>query len=78
MTTFNTQSPTDQTEKIIDSLKNDITSLNFRVKKRDDKIASLDVMLNQIMESHGSQRRAYEDLEGKLEDILSSSCQEKN
>jgi hypothetical protein len=27
-------------------------------------------MLNQVMESHTAQVRAYEDLEGKLEDVM--------
>jgi hypothetical protein len=27
-------------------------------------------MLNQVMESHTAQVRAYEDLEGKLEDVI--------
>ena len=59
MTTPNTQSPTDnQTEKIIDSLKNEIASLKSQMKKKDDRIASLDVMLQQISESHTAEVRA--------------------
>jgi predicted RNase H-like nuclease (RuvC/YqgF family) len=71
MTEPNNQSRTDnQNEKIIDSLKNEIASLKFQLKKKDDRIASLDVMLNQIMESHTTEVRAYEDLEDKLEDVI--------
>jgi len=71
MTTPNTQSPTDnQTEKIIDSLKNEIASLKSQLKKKDDRIASLDVMLQQISESHTAEVRAYEDLEDKMEDVI--------
>ena len=40
------------------------------MKKKDDRIASLDVIVNQIMETHTVQARAYEDLEGKLEDVI--------
>jgi len=43
---------------------------NFGLTKKEDRIASLDVMLNQIMESHTAEVRAYEDLEGKLEDVI--------
>ena len=71
MTISNTQSPKDnQTEKIIDSLRYEIASLNSRLKKKDERIATLDTMLNQVMESHSVQVRAYEDLEGKLEDVV--------
>ena len=71
MTESNTQSPTDnQTEKTIDSLRYEIESLRSQMKKKDDRIASLDVMLNQIMGSHSAEVRAYEDLEGKMEDVI--------
>ena len=71
MTNPNTQSPTDnQTEKIIESLKYEIESLKSRLKKKDDRIASQDVILRQITESHTSEVRAYEDLEGKMEDVI--------
>ena len=67
----NTQSPIDnQTEKIIDSLKYEIESLKSQLKKKDDRIASQDVILKQISESHSVEVRAYEDLEGKLEDVV--------
>ena len=71
MTTPNTQSPTDnQTEKIIDSLKYEIESLKSQLKKKDDRIATQDVMLKQISESHSAEVRAYEDLEDKMEDVI--------
>jgi septal ring factor EnvC (AmiA/AmiB activator) len=71
MTEPNNQSITDnQNEKIIDSLKNEIASLKFQLRKKDDRIASLDVMLNRVMESHNAQVRAYEDLKDKLEDVI--------
>jgi hypothetical protein len=59
-----------QNEKIIDSLRNEILSLKSQLKKKDDRITSLDVMLNQIMGSHNSEVRAYEDLESNLEDLI--------
>ena len=38
MTEFNTQSPTDiQTEKIIDSLKSEIASLDSRLKEKEER-----------------------------------------
>ena len=71
MTESNTHSPTDnQTEKIIDSLRYEIESLKSQLKKKDNRIASQDVVLKQIMESHGAEVRAYEDLEDKLEDVI--------
>jgi len=71
MTISNTQSPKDnQTEKIIDSLKYEIESLKSQLKKKDDRIASQDVMLKQIMESHSTEVRAYEDLEDKVQDVI--------
>jgi len=65
------QSPAEnQTEKIIDSLKYEIESLKSQLKKKNDRIASQDVILKQISESHTIEVRAYEDLEGKLEDVI--------
>ena len=66
MTEPNNQSLTDtQNGKIIDSLRYEIADLKSRLTKKDDRIATLDVMLNQIMESHHAEVRAYEDLEDK-------------
>jgi hypothetical protein len=59
-----------QNEKIIDSLRYEIASLKSQLKKKDDRISTLDIMPNQIMESHTAEVRAYEDLEGKLEDVI--------
>jgi len=67
MTTSNTQSPThNQTEKIIEFLKYEIESLKFQLKKKDDRIASQDVILRQISESHSVEVRAYEDHRDKI------------
>ena len=71
MTESTTQSTTDiQNEKIIESLKYEISSLKSQLKKRDERIASLDAMLNQIMGTHNIQRRDLKDLEGKMEDVI--------
>ena len=71
MTESNIQSPTDkENEKIIDSLKYEISNLKFQLTKKEDRIASLDAMLNQVMESHNAEVRAYEDLKDKLEDVV--------
>ena len=48
-----------QSKKIIDSLRVEIASLKSLMKKKDDRIASLDVMLNTLMESHNAEVRAY-------------------
>jgi len=71
MTEANTHTPTDnQNEKIIDSLRYEIADLKSALRKKDDRIATLDVMLNQIMERHHAEVRAYEDLEDKLKDVI--------
>ena len=71
MTEPNNHTPTDnQNEKIIESLRYEIADLKSRLTKKDDRIATLEVMLNQIMESHNAEVRAYEDLKDKLEDVI--------
>jgi len=71
MTEPNNQSPTDtQNEKIIESLRYEIADLKSALRKKDDRIATLDAMLNQVMESHHAEVRAYEDLEDKLKDVV--------
>ena len=59
-----------QNQLTLISLRNEIASLKFRLTKKDDRIASLDVMLNTVMESHNAEVRAYEDLKDKLEDVI--------
>ena len=71
MTEPNNHTPTDNpTEKIIGSLRDEIADLKSLLKKKDDRISTLDAMLNQIMEAHHSEVRAYEDLEDKLKDVI--------
>ena len=71
MTTSNTQSPTDpQTHETITSLKSEIDSLKSLLAKKDERIATLDTMLNQVVRSHTIQVRGYEDLEDKMEDVI--------
>ena len=59
-----------QNEQTLNSLRNEIASLKFRLTKKDDRIASLDALLNTLMESHNAEVRAYEDLKDKLEDVI--------
>ena len=67
----NNHTPTDnQSKQALSSLKNEIESLKFRLKKKDERIASLDALLNTLMESHNAEVRAYEDLKDKLEDVI--------
>ncbi len=71
MTEPNNHTLTDnQNEQTLNSLRNEIASLKFRLKKKDDRIASLDVLLNTLMKSHNAEVRAYEDLKDKLEDVI--------
>ncbi len=71
MTEPNNHTLTDnQNEQTLNSLRNEIASLKFQLKKKEDRIASLDVMLNTLMESHNAEVRAYEDLKDKLEDVI--------
>ena len=71
MTEPNNHTLTDnQNEQTLNSLRNEIASLKFRLTKKEDRIASLDVMLNNVMESHTAEVRAYEDLKDKLEDVI--------
>ena len=71
MTEPNNHTLTDnQNEQTLNFLRDEIASLKSRLTKKDDRIASLDVMLNQIMEGRPAERQAYEDLEGKLEDVI--------
>jgi len=71
MTEPNNHTLTDnQNEQTLNSLRNEIASLKFRLTKKDDRIASLDAMLNTLMESHNAEVRAYEDLKDNLEDVI--------
>ena len=71
MTAPNTHTLTDnQNEQTLNSLRNEIASLKFRLAKKDDRITTLNVMLNTLMESHNAEVRAYEDLKDKLEDVI--------
>jgi len=57
-------------EQALKFLRNEIAHLKSRLTKREDRIATLDAMLNQIIESHHAEVRAYEDLEDKLKDVI--------
>jgi len=71
MTEPNNHTFTDnQKEQTLNSLRNEIASLKFRLTKKEDRIASLDALLNTLMESHNAEVRAYEDLKDKLEDVI--------
>jgi predicted RNase H-like nuclease (RuvC/YqgF family) len=71
MTEPNNQSLSDnQNERIIDSLKYEIASLKFQLTKKDGRISTLDAMLNQVMESHNAEVRAYENLKDELDDVI--------
>jgi chromosome segregation ATPase len=66
----NITSTDNQNEQTLNFLRNEIDSLKFQLKKKEERIASLDVMLNMVMEGHHAETRAYEDLEDKLKDVI--------
>ena len=71
MTEPNTHTPTDnQNGKIIESLRYEIADLKSALRKKDDRLATLDNMLNQVMEGYHAEIRAYEDQEDKLKDVI--------
>jgi|GEM_PF-565944 predicted nuclease with TOPRIM domain len=59
-----------QNEQSLNFLRNEIADLKSRLTKKEDRIATLNTMLNQVMEGHHAEVRAYEDLEDKLEDMI--------
>ena len=59
-----------QDEQTLNSLRDEIESLKFRITKKDERIASLEALLNTLMESHNAEVRPYEDLQDKLEDVI--------
>ena len=71
MTEPNNHTLTDnQNEQALNSLRNEIESVKFRLKKKEDRIANLDALLNSVTESHSAEVRAYEDLKDILEDAI--------
>ena len=71
MTEPNNRTLTDnQNEQTLNFLRDEIASLKSRLTKKDDRISSLDALLNTLMESHNAEVRAYEDLKDKLEDVI--------
>ena len=71
MTESNNHTLTDnQNEQILNSLRDEIASLKFRLTKKDERIASLDALLNTLMDSHNAEVQAYEDLKDKLEEVI--------
>ena len=71
MTEPNNHTLTDnQNHQTLIFLKDEIASLKSQLKKKDDRIASLDALLNTLMESHNAEVQAYEDLKDKLEDVI--------
>jgi predicted nucleic acid-binding Zn-ribbon protein len=59
-----------QNKSTVNSLRDEIASLKSRLTKKEDRIATLDVMLNQVMKGHHAEIRAYEDLMDKLQDVI--------
>jgi len=49
---------------------NEIASPKSQLRKKDERITTLDVMVNQIVESHNTQIRGYGDPEDKQKDVI--------
>jgi len=62
--------PDNKNEETEESLQYKIADLKSALRKKDDEILTLNNMLKQIMDAHHAEVRAYEDLEGKLEDLI--------
>jgi len=59
-----------ENEQALNFLRNEIADLKSRLTKKDDRIATLNTMLNQVVEGRHAEIRAYEDLEDKLKDVI--------
>ena len=59
-----------QNEVLIQSLKNEITSLKFRLEKKEEKVVTLENMLNTTMHCLNTERHACADLKDKLEEVI--------
>ena len=59
-----------QNEELIRCLKNEITSLKSKLEKKDDRIETLENMVNTTMKCLNARTRGWEDLEDKLEDVV--------
>ena len=69
-TTNNPPIPDNKSEETEESLRYKIADLKSALKKKDERIVTLDNMLKQIMDAQHAEVRAYEDLEDKLEDVI--------
>jgi predicted nucleic acid-binding Zn-ribbon protein len=71
MTEPNNQTlPDNQNEQTLNFLRNEIESLKFTLRKKEDRIADLDAFINTLIEGRSDERRAFEDLEDKLKDVV--------
>jgi NTP pyrophosphatase (non-canonical NTP hydrolase) len=71
MTDPNNHTLTDnENEQTLNSLRNEIADLKSRLTKKDERIATLDLMLKTVMEAHHAEVRAFEDLEDKLDYVI--------
>ena len=59
-----------QREELINSLKNEITSLKFRLEKKEEKVVTLENMLNTTMKCLNARNDGWGDLRDKLEDVI--------
>jgi hypothetical protein len=59
-----------QKEELINSLRNEITSLKSRLNKKEEKVVALENMLNTTLYCLNTERHACADLKDKLEDVI--------
>jgi predicted RNase H-like nuclease (RuvC/YqgF family) len=59
-----------QNEELIRSLKNEFTSLKIQLEKKDDRIATLENMVNTTMTCLTAERHASRDVRNKLDTVI--------
>jgi len=59
-----------QNEELIRCLKNEITSLKSKLEKKDDRITTLENMVNTTMKCLNARTQGWEDLNDKLLDVV--------
>ena len=71
MTETNIDPPADpQNDELIRSLTNEINSLKSKLEKKDDRIETLENMVNTTMKCLNARTQGWEDVEDKLLDVI--------
>ena len=71
MTEPNIHPPADpQNEELIRSLRNEITALKSKLEKKDERVTTLENMVNTTMTCLNARTHDWGDLEDKLQDVV--------